>query len=121
MIYSHTHTQLVTHPDADRLFIDQSLLIVGFDGVCTNRGSRSCEGQAQQHQQRDQFVSCLQVGQRQVTVIAMEPRGRRGQQVCQLHEVERDKGGEDDGELDRKKEKAGKGERERKEERKGER
>lgn len=67
----------------------------------TYRRRRAGEGQAQEHQQRNELVSRLHVGHGEVAVIAAEAHDRRGQHIRQLQEVQGHQGGQDDGELDR--------------------
>lgn len=62
---------------------------------------RTSEGQAEQHQQRDELISRLYVRHGQVTVTAAETHHRRRQHICQLQEIQGHQGGEDDGELDK--------------------
>lgn len=67
------------------------------------RNYRCCgsgEGQAQQHQQRDELVARLHVGHGEVTVVATVAHHRGGQHICQLQEIQGHQGGQDDGELD---------------------
>lgn len=56
--------------------------------------------QTQQHQQRDELISSLYIRHGEVAVIATEAHHRRGKDICQLQEVQRHQGGQDNGELD---------------------
>lgn len=61
-------------------------------------GGRGCsKGQAQQHEQWNQFFICLHVGHGQGAVVALKAHLSRLEQVSQLQEVQRHNRGSHDG------------------------
>lgn len=68
--------------------------------VCvTDRDGRSSEGQAEQHEQGDNLMSGLYVGQAEAAVVAAVPRADRLEHVCQLQKVQTHHRRHQDGEL----------------------
>lgn len=72
---------------------------VGCVCVVCYGGCRSSEGQAQQHQQWDEFVSSVHIRLTEVAIIAPESHQGGLQHISQLQEVEGNHGGGHDGQL----------------------
>lgn len=70
----------------------------------THRDGGSSEGQAEQHQQGDQLVRGLDVGEAQAAVAAAESHQHRLEEVAPLQEVETDHRRYQDGHLSSKEE-----------------
>ena len=56
----------------------------------TYRDSRSREGQAKQHEERDHLMHGLDIGHAQAAVIAAVAGAHRLEHICQLEEVQAD-------------------------------
>lgn len=68
--------------------------------VCvTDRDGGSSKGQAEQHEQGDNLMSGLYVGQAEAAVVAAVPRADRLEHVCQLQKVQTHHRRHQDGEL----------------------
>lgn len=65
-----------------------------------HRGSRSSEGQAEQHEQGDELVACLDVRHAECAVVTAEAHLGRLEDIGQLQEIQRDHGGGHDGQLE---------------------
>lgn len=65
----------------------------------THRDGRPGEGQAEQHQQRDDLVVRVDVRQAQAPVVAVETGLNRLEDVRPLQEIEADHGRDQDGQL----------------------
>lgn len=65
----------------------------------THSDGRPSEGQAEQHQQRDNLMVGVDVRQAQAPVVAVKTGLYRLEDVCPLQEVEADHGRDQDGQL----------------------
>lgn len=65
----------------------------------THGGSRSSEGQAEQHEQGDELVACLDVRHAERAVVTAEAHLGRLEDISQLQEIQWDHGGGHNGQL----------------------
>lgn len=63
------------------------------------RDGRTGEGQAEQHQEGDDFMVGVDVGKAQAAVMAVEARLHRLEHICPLQEVQADHGRHQDRQL----------------------